>query len=210
MNNKLLIMALKLTIICAVAALILGLTNMITEPIIIERKVLEQIEALRILSDGDHVGEVQSLIYDDDLHGKLLTALVAHDIIRAGDDIDERELITAIYPVDRDGEIIRYILQLQANGYGGKMKLFAVFEIDGTFNKAKLMDNGETPGLGKKAEEPQYYTKYRNSGTIDNPLPVNKRQLEAKEAESISGSTITFDGIYRALALGSVYVRIWV
>lgn len=208
MNSKLVNMTLKLTLICAVAALILGIVNIVTEPVIIERKRIEQEKALKALSDGDTVGEVQTPANSDDLHNKLMLSLLSHGVIGEGDELDEKELIKSIYPVDRDGVIIKYILQLQGSGYGGKMIILAVFNIDGTFVKAKLMDNAETPGLGKKAEEPLYYEKYAGSGNDENPLPVSKRALDEKAAESVSGSTITFDGISKALALGSDYVKL--
>ena len=106
MNNKLLNMTLRLTIICAVAALILGVVNIVTEPIIIERKRIEQEKALKALSDGDHVGEAQSAANSDDLHNNLMLSLKDHGVIGADDDLDEKELITSIYPVDKEGELI--------------------------------------------------------------------------------------------------------
>jgi len=207
-NNKLLDMTFRLTIICAVAALILGVVNIVTEPVIIERKRIEKELALKALSDGDNVGEVQYPANSDDLHSKLLAKLVEHGVIGAEDDIDEKELITSFYPVVKDGETIRYILQLEGSGYGGKMVLLSVFNLDGSFVKAKLMENNETPGLGKKAEDPQYYNMYRKRGTNADPVPVSKRALSDSDAEAISGSTITFNGISKALALGSDYVKL--
>ncbi|MDA3808710.1 MAG: FMN-binding protein [Spirochaetaceae bacterium] len=208
MNNKLLNMTFRLTIICAAAALILGIVNIITEPIIIERKRIEQEKALEALSGGDHVGEVQFPANSDDLHKNLITALVEHGVIGAGDSIDEKELITSIYPIDKDGDIFKYILKLQGSGYGGKMILLAVFNTDGSFIKAKLMENNETPGLGKKAEKPVYYNMFSNRGTVSDPVPVSKRSLSESDAEAVSGSTITFDGISKAIALGSDYVKL--
>lgn|GEM_PF-186509 len=208
MNSKLLNMTLRLTIICAVAALILGVVNIVTEPIIIERKRIEQEKALKALSDGDNVGEARVPANSDDLHNQLLAALIEHSVIGADDDIDEQELITSIYPVDKDGEVIKYILQLEGSGYGGKMIILAVFNMDGSFVKAKLMENNETPGLGKKAEKSQYYNMYIGRGSDSDPVPVSKRSLSDSDAEAISGSTITFDGISKALALGSDYVKL--
>lgn len=201
-------MTLRLAIICAVASLVLGVVNIVTEPVIIERKRVEKEVALKELSDGDHVGELQLPANSDDLHGKLMASLAAHGVIAAGEDIDEKELITSIYPVDKNGEITKYILQLDGSGYGGKMVILAVFLNDGTFVKAKLMENNETPGLGKKAEDSAYYNMFMNTGSDARPLPVSKRALVASDAEAVSGSTITFNGISRALALGSDYVKL--
>ena len=194
MNNKLLNMTLKLTLICAIAAFILGVVNIATEPVIVERKRAEQEEALQALSDGAHVGEVFFIGNDDKMHNRLMQSLASHGVIGEGDDIDEKQLIHSLYPVDKDGEVIKYILQLQGKGYGGRMILLAVFKTDGSFVKAKLMENNETPGLGKKAEESQYYNKFEGTGTDNIPVPISKRALSDEDAESISGRTIHLTG----------------
>lgn len=201
-------MTLRLAIICAVASLVLGVVNIVTEPVIVERKRAEKEVALKELSDGDHVGELQLPANSDELHGKLSAALAAHGVIAPGEDFNEKELITSIYPVDRNGEVFKYILQLDGSGYGGTMVILAVFLKDGTFVKAKLMENNETPGLGKKAEEAAYYNMFLNTGSDAAPLPVSKRALSPADGEAVSGSTITFNGISRALALGSDYVKL--
>ena len=208
MKNKLLDMTFRLTLICAAAAFILGIVNIVTEPVIIERKRIEKEKALKALSDGDHVGEIQLPANSDVLHNQLMASLIEHGVIGSGDEIDEKELITSIYPVDKNGEITKYILQLEGNGYGGKMILLAVFSLDGSFVKAKLMENNETPGLGKKAEDSLYYNMFEEKGTSEDPVPVSKRALSDSAAEAISGSTITFNGISKALALGSDYVKL--
>lgn len=208
MNNKLLDMTFRLTLICAVAALILGVVNIVTEPLILERKRIEKEVALKALSDGDHVGEVQYPADSADMHSSLMAKLVEHAVIGAGDNLNEKDIITSIYPVDKEGRIIKYILQLEGSGYGGKMVLLSVFKLDGTFVKAKLMENNETPGLGKKAENPQYYTMYNGWGSDSDPIPVSTRALATSDAEAVSGSTITFNGISKALAFGSDYVKL--
>jgi electron transport complex protein RnfG len=67
------------------------------------------------------------------------------------------------------------------------------------------MDNSETPGLGKKAENPAYMEKYLGTGASDNPVPVRKSMLKPDEADAITGATITFLGVSKALAEGAVY-----
>lgn len=201
-------MTLRLTLICAVAALILGAVNIVTEPMILERKRIEKEIALKALSDGNTVGEEQTPANSDDLHKRLMASLADHGVIAAGGEIDEKAVITSYYPIGQDGKADRYILQLVGNGYGGKMVILAVFQADGTFVKAKLMENNETPGLGKKAESDDYYGRFEGSGSASAPVPVSKRALPAEYIEATSGCTITFNGIAKALALGSDYVKL--
>jgi len=173
--------ALKLLLICAAAALVLGGVNAVTEPVIVQRKAAELQAALQALAPGAEIG----------------APLAVHD----------NAAVKAVYPVTKSGKAAGAILELEAGGYGGAMKLLAHLEADGTIQAVKLLDNSETPGLGKKAEEPQYMQKFVGAGGKSRPVPARKASLGAGEAEAITGATITFLGLSRALAEGSLYVR---
>ena len=113
------------------------------------------------------------------------------------------------------------------------MKILGAYRPDGAVFSARLLDNAETPGLGKKAESPVYMNKFKGTGAGDDkPVPTSKEMLktdqgaakqEMKQAltfrtwflggdagggtDAISGATITFLGVSKALAEGSRYVR---
>jgi len=170
----------RLGIICAVAALVLGLVNGITEPRIAELKAEKLHQALSAVApEGEIGGEVFS---------------------EAGG------AVQSYYPVTSDGKAAGYVINLKAAGYAGDMKVLASFTADGGVLDARLMDNQETPGLGKEAEKPEYMQKYAGTGA-DKPVPVKKSQLSQTEVDSISGATITFIGIGKALEEGSGFVK---
>ena len=89
---------------------------------------------------------------------------------------------------------------------GGDMELLVSIAADGEIRSVALMDNLETPGLGKEAEKPEYMEKYIGTGS-DRPVPLYKQQLTQKQADSISGASITFMGLAQALIAGSDYVK---
>lgn len=107
---------------------------------------------------------------------------------------------------DQSGEIAGYILQLTGAGYGGEMVIMASYKTDGEVIDARLLANAETPGLGKKAEVPSYMTKFQGTGG-STPVPVKKDALEKTDADSVSGSTVTFAGVAKTIAYGSDYVK---
>ncbi len=170
----------KLFLICAVAALTLGVINVITEPIIAERKVLELNKALNSLT-----GELQAA---------------------EGVTVEEESVVKAYYPVLRAGKVDSFILELSGSGYGGDMKILSRYKLNGEIISVKLMDNLETPGLGRKAENPEYMKKFVGAGSSD-PVPVLKSMLEQSEAEAITGATITFIGVAKALDEGSRFIN---
>jgi electron transport complex protein RnfG len=173
------IVAVKLFAICAMAALTLGGINAITEPVIIQRKILELQQALDELTPDAQTGEAV--------------------------EVAETPGIAKRYPISKEGQSAGMLLELVGSGYGGDMKILARYDDDGTIRAVKLMDNTETPGLGKKAENPDYMEKFLGTGSADDPVPVRKDTLEPGEADAVTGATITFLGVSKALAEGAEY-----
>ena len=79
------------------------------------------------------------------------------------------------------------------------MKVMVAFDKELKILNAKLLDNSETPGLGKKAENDQYMEKFKNTNTDTNPLPLNKNMLSSADKDSVTGATITFNGVVGAI-----------
>ncbi len=169
----------KLALICAVAAIALGLVNAVTAPAIV-RVQKEQLAAA--------LNEVRGRATAGEEH-----------------EVSDHPVVEAYYPLTRDGADAGYILKLIGTGYGGDMEILASIATDGEIRSVKMMTNSETPGLGKAAENPEYMEKFTGTGD-EEPVPLNKQQLSQEQADSISGATITFMGIAQALKEGSDYV----
>jgi Na+-translocating ferredoxin:NAD+ oxidoreductase subunit G len=170
---------LRLAVICTVAALVLALVNMVTAPVIEANRARALQEALERLVGDAPVGERRDV----------------------PEEVNPE--VRGYYPVDggREG----YVLELVGNGYGGEMQILGGFRPDGELFSAILMANSETPGLGKEAERPGYMEKFVGHGD-DDSVPIRTSQLEPEEADSVSGATLTFIGIARALEAGSKFV----
>ncbi len=170
----------KLALICAIAAFSLGLANAVTAPRIAELKAQRLQEALSaVIPEG-----------------------------KAGDfvPVEGGKVVRGYYPViNSAGEQAGYVLRLVGSGYGGDLNILASYLPDGAIHSSVLMENQETPGLGKEAEKPEYMRMYKGTGSTK-PVPARKSQLPQEQADSISGATITFAGIGRALGEGSAYV----
>ena len=175
----------KLAIICAVSAIVLALVNAVTAPVIVENRA-------RALADG--------------LAAVAGKSGIAGAAVGAGSVLQDSEIATMAYPVDSpDGTVAGYILQLVGTGYGGDLQLLAGYLLNGELFSAQMMENQETPGLGKKAETPEYMSMFVGRGA-SSPIPTSKTDLPPAEADAITGATITFLGVSRALAEGSTLV----
>jgi electron transport complex protein RnfG len=170
----------KLALICAVAAIALGLVNSVTAPAIARVKEEQLAAALDKVRGSSEAGE-ERIVEDD-------------------------PVIKAYYELTRGGESQGYIVKFIGIGYGGDMELLASIAPDGEIVAVTLMDNLETPGLGKEAEKPEYMEKFIGTGS-DRAVPMNKQQLSQVQADSISGASITFMGLAQALIVASDYVK---
>jgi electron transport complex protein RnfG len=116
-------------------------------------------------------------------------------------------VVSARYDVLEGGKPVGMLLQLTGSGYGGDLKILARYQLDGAIVAVELLEDSETPGLGKKAESPSYMEKFVGTGSPEKPVPVRKDMLSAQQADAVTGATITFMGISKALADGAAYVR---
>ena len=71
---------------------------------------------------------------------------------------------------------------------------------------AKMTVDSETAGLGKKAEESWYMDLFKGMG-VDKPFPSAPKDLSADDTALVSGATVTFKGVSKALKNGSDYIK---
>ena len=177
--KNIIIIAVKLAVICLVAAFVLGFVNGITAPQIAASKAQAELNALSVINKAGTIGERVE-----------------------GDGV----MVNYYFPVSDGGKVTNYILSLKNMGYGGDLVILANFKTNGELIDAKLMEDAETPGLGKKAENPAYMDKFKGTGA-DKPVPVKKTMLESADADAVTGATITFTGLSKALEYGSEFAK---
>ncbi len=178
-NDSALFIALKLTSICIVSVFLLGVINVITLPKINKNKEIAEKEAMNLL-----MPEANKFSNKKDFHN-----------------IDESLKKSVYYyeAYNNYSELIGYIVSSQGKGYGGKIKVMTAFDKELKILNVKLLDNAETPGLGKKAENDKYMIKFKGTNTDNKPLPLNKNMLSSSDKDSITGATITFNGVIGAI-----------
>ena len=164
--------------ICAVCTALCALVNEVTAPAIAVNVESERLDALDSVSHGYEIGE----------------------------QMEGRGNISYVIPLYENGSVAGYIAQMLTSGYGGEMTVIASYSTDGTVLEAQMMANSETPGLGKKAEEPWYMEMFKGLGA-DSPLPATKSNLNAEDNAAVSGASITFSGVSSALIAGSEFVK---
>jgi electron transport complex protein RnfG len=121
--------------------------------------------------------------------------------------VEGKHPVVGFYPSwSGPGKSETYIVQVRGSGYGGSLSLLAHCAADGEILGVRLLDNKEIPGMGKAAESPEYMDKFVGTGAAK-PLPLEPQGLSRKDAEAVSGVSVTFTGIARALEKASAFVK---
>lgn len=174
--NKNLEIALKLTVICFVSVVLLTGINLLTYKKIAENEIkAEEAANKEIFSEGEKFNKENFLKTQVD-NNKIYYFKV----------------------LDQGGNLLGYNVSSIGSGYGGEMKVMIAFDKNLKILNMKLLKNNETPGLGKKAEAPEYMEKFKDSNSVDYPFPAKKNLLKAEFQDSVTGATITFNGIAQA------------
>ena len=103
--------------------------------------------------------------YDADAADKMVADAGYDDTI---DDVEQA--------IDKDGNALGYVITVTAkDGSQGSITFSVGIKNDGTVNGYSITDISETPGLGMKAEEEDFYSQFENK-TVDKFTVVNKNR----------------------------------
>lgn len=108
--------------ICVVVALLLGIVNAITEPIITQMQAEKTAKAMSQVLQADSYDEV--------------------DV--------QMENVAALYRAMSGGQQIGYVVEVTSSGFGGVMSMVVGVDMDGTVTGVSVTDNAETKNIGTK------------------------------------------------------------
>lgn len=176
--KEILIPAVSLLLICAVVTALLGLTNSVTAPQI-EKLALEMQEAAKkeVLPNTASFSDEKQTEKDG-------------------------EMYPYFEGLSDSGEVLGYVFQTAAKGYGGDIVVMVGVLSDGTVAGVSILSISETAGLGMNAKNASFLQQFvGKSGTIG----VQKNGSSDTEIQALTGATITSkamaSAVNQALAL---------
>lgn len=93
--------------------------------------------------------------------------------------------------MDASGNCIGYVITVTAKDASQGAITFSVgIRLDGTVNGYSITEIAETPGLGLKAKDEEFYSQFENK-KVTEFVVVKSTPTADNEIETISGSTIT-------------------
>ena len=179
MNKKIVHDALVLFAFTVVLGLILGVVYGITKPSIDQVNYEKTQSAYKqVFADAASFEEYSD--FDADKAAALMSENGYSDEINS--------VNTAL---DASGNVIGYVITVTAKDGSQSSITFSVgIQNDGTVNGYSITDISETPGLGMKAQEEDFYSQFEGKN-VDSFVVVKTTPSADNEIESISGSTIT-------------------
>lgn len=109
--------------------------------------------------------------------------------VKAGD-----EFITDIQKAENDSGLVGWCMSVSSKGYGGPVNFIVGITKNGTVKAINILNHSETPGLGAKSTEPEFYGQFNDKSQL--PLKVVKGAAEnPDEITAISGATITSNAV---------------
>lgn len=194
MNKKIVHDALILTAFTLVLGLILAVVYGITkDPIEAANQATREAAYKAVFSDADSFTMME---YDKDA----ATASVMEK--GYSDTIDDIETANAA-----DGSVLGYVITVTAkDGSQGSITFSVGIRNDGTVNGYSITDISETPGLGMKAADEEFYSQFENKNV--DTFEVTKTGATAEnQIEAITGSTITSKAMANGVNAALEYFR---
>ena len=114
------------------------------------------------------------------------------------------EMVTEVQQaMDKDGSTAGWCFSVTSKGYGGPVGFVVGIAKDGTIRGINILSLSETPGLGARSTEPEFYGQFANKKA---PLKVVKGTAEAEnEIAAISGATITSTAVTNGVNAAAEY-----
>ena len=178
MNKQIIHDALVLTAFTLVIGVLPGAVSGIPKPPIAQANEQAQQEAYQaVFADADAFNQKE---YDADEANKMVSDAGYDDTIN---DVEEA--------VDASGNVLGYVITVTAkDGSQGSITFSVGIQKDGTVNGYSITDISETPGLGMKAEDEEFYSQFENK-EVDAFTVVKQTPSCDDQIEAITGSTIT-------------------
>lgn len=167
------ILTFRLFIICAISALLLAATYLITKPEIDKRSAEEGNESRQaVLTQADKFEEISI-------------------------DLTKYPEVQGVYIGRSNDRIEGYVIEISTTGYNSGLNVVVGILNSGAVENVYISSMDETPGLGTKAAEEPFIGQFKGKNQT---LTLVKSAVKAdNEVEAISGATMTSNGVTNAV-----------
>ncbi len=157
--------------ISVVVALLLGIVNSVTEPIITAAQAAKTQAAMAQVLEAKHY-------------------------VRATEEeweLSENPNFTALYAASNDDGYIGYVVEVTATGFGGTISMVVGVDLDGKVTGVQVTNQSETANIGSKVVTDQsVLDRFIGMSHADGEITVNSG---SNRFDGISGATVSSRGV---------------
>lgn len=107
-------------------------------------------------------------------------------------------VVKSLFPAKKNGKVFAVAFELVGKGYNGKIGVMIGVDLKtGHLTGMRVTTHVETPGLGARATEPEFYKQFTGLAPKDVDLSAKGGKIDA-----ISGATNTSRGVVEAVKAG--------
>lgn len=190
--------AIILCMISLIAALALGFVNELTLPIRTQREAEERAAAYR------EVFPEAAAVVDAKGNEILAKAMEEAELILSNGGFSNVTMEEVCLVEDGDGNHIGYVASVTLKAYD-VMTLTFGYTTDGVCTGLAFLSIKETPGIGMKADEPEFKNQF--AGNKAEQLVSVKDGAGDGEINAISGATFTTGGVIKGVNAGICFIK---
>lgn len=168
-------MGIILLLFCFISAFSLSLTNHFTS------------SAIELSRGGKDLENRKAVFPEADSFKAIEKSLL--EKIKASD-----KTIVEVFKALKGKDIIGYVAKSTPNAFGGPMEVVVGFKSDGKIVGVRIGKHAETPGLGDKATQEDFYSQYENMD-LNKKITVDKIDKGDNQILAISAATITSQSV---------------
>ena len=151
--------------ICAVVALLLGIVNQVTAPIIAEIQAEKTAAAMSQVLPAEEYQPVET----------------------------DYPNVTAMNRALSGGETVGYVVEVTTSGFGGPMSMVVGVDVDGAVTGVSVTDHSETANIGTKVVDDQaVLDRFIGMSHGDGEITVN---AGTNRFDGVSGATVSSRGV---------------
>ena len=130
---------------------------------------------------------------------ELLKAEESRKIVLPAAEEFESQEDGAYYTGSAGGQLVGYVFETEASGYGGKVKVMTGIDAEGAITGVVILSHDETPGLGANAEKPDFLNQFLQQAP-EGGLEVIKYQTPGEgQIQAMTGATVTSTAVTNAV-----------
>lgn len=170
-------LGLILLLITSISAVVLGLSNNLTQGKIEEAENSVSEEArMAVLPEADKFEEENSDKIDKE--------------------VKENPNILEVYKgINDQDEVIGYAIKTASSGYGGDVEVITGISTEGTITGMNVVNHQETPGLGANATSEEFQERFSGVSATEEVEIVKTEAQSENEVQALTGATITSDAV---------------